>query len=40
MLLHGHVPRDSFDYKHHQKLYSNVDSKVEVREYVSSFPFF
>ena len=39
MLLHGHVPRHSFDYKHNQTFYSNVDSKMEVREYVSSFPF-
>ena len=40
MLLQGLVPRNSFDYKHHQTFYSNVDSKMEVREYVSRFPFF
>ena len=37
MLLHGHVPRHSFDYKHNQTFYSNVDSKMEVREYVARF---
>ena len=40
MLLHGHVPRDSFDYKHHQKLYSNVDSKAGGKRIRVEFPVF